>query len=126
MGRDRTRIERLEQLNQQGGPVTDVTGTAPIVVTTPSAGVRNVSVSTSGFGSVSYVNITSDDGSIVVSNSPITSAGTIDLSANTGLGLLVNSRIDALQSAVTILQTATSTGTTDPLVIHLTAEVFGD
>jgi hypothetical protein len=122
MGRDRTRIERLEQLNQQGGPVTDVTGTAPIVVTTPSAGVRNVSLSTSGFGSVSYVNITSADGSVTVTGSPITSAGTIDLSVDAGNTLDLNSRINALYSQPVAAATG---GTTDPLVIYLTAQTFG-
>lgn len=43
MGRDRTRIERLEQL-QDSSSLVNVTGTPPIVVTTPSPSVRNVSV----------------------------------------------------------------------------------
>ncbi len=121
MGRDRTRIERLEQLNQQGGPVTDVTGTAPIVVTTPSPGVRNVSVSTSGFGSVSYVGITSADGSVTITGSPIVSSGVIDLSVDAGSALDLNSRINALYSQPAV----TATGSTDPLVIYLTAQTFG-
>lgn len=79
MGRDRTRIERLEQLSQTGGPVTDVTGTAPIVVTTPSPGVRNVALHGAGAGTVTNVNVTGSDGSVAVTGSPITSSGTIDL-----------------------------------------------
>jgi hypothetical protein len=79
MGRDRTRIERLEQLSQTGGPVTDVTGTAPIVVTTPIPGVRNVSISGAGAGTVTSVNVTGSDSSVVVTGSPITSSGTINL-----------------------------------------------
>lgn len=42
MGRVRTRVERLEQLTN-AGQVSNVTGTAPIVVTTTAPGVRNVS-----------------------------------------------------------------------------------
>lgn len=43
MGRVRTRVERLEQLLDSGG-VSDVTGVAPITVTTPEAGIRQVAV----------------------------------------------------------------------------------
>lgn len=76
MGRVRTRVERLEQL-QNSSAVSNVTGTPPIVVTTPSVGVRNVAL----------------DGSLTQYTD------TMAQTAVTGQFLQVNSRISALINA---------------------------
>jgi hypothetical protein len=52
------------------------------------------------------------------------SNGIAHIGFDAGALMQIGSRVDALMSAVALLQTAPAS-TTDPLVIHLTAETFG-
>src|SRR5688500_12706157 len=83
MGRLRTRVERLERLPSDGGSLPDQTGHAGEYLTTDGATPSWAAIPPPGTGTVTSVGVTTGTSGVVVTNSPITTAGDIDLALGT-------------------------------------------
>jgi hypothetical protein len=83
MGRLRTRVERLEQLDPGGSPLPDQTGHAGEYLQTDGSTPSWAAIPPPSGGTVTSVGVSTGTSGVAVTGSPVTTTGTIDLGLGT-------------------------------------------